>query len=53
MAIHSEAFDIRDSDVDSQMETAESDLNASSIEDREVVDEGQNHIRVVWFYTPA
>lgn len=53
MAVASQAFDIRDSDVDSQMETAESNLNASSIEDREVVDEGQNHIRVVWFYTAA
>lgn len=51
MPVYSEAFDIRDSNVDTQIETAETNLGASSIEDREVVDEGQNHIRVVWFYT--
>jgi hypothetical protein len=51
MAVYTEAFDIRDDNVDSQIETAESNLSASSIEDREVVDEGQNHIRVLWFYT--
>jgi hypothetical protein len=51
MAVHTEAFDIRDDNVDTQIETAESNLGASSIEDREVVDEGQNHIRVLWFYT--
>lgn len=51
MAVATEAFDVRDGDVASQIETAESNLGASSIEDRELVDEGQNHIRVVWFYT--
>lgn len=51
MAVYSEAFDVRDSDVDTQIETTESNLNATSIEDREIVDEGQNRIRAVWFYT--
>lgn len=51
MAVESQRFDVRDSDVDSQIDTAETNLGATSIEDREVVDEGQSHIRVIWFYT--
>lgn len=51
MAVSSSSFDVRDSDLDSQIDTAETNLSASSIEDREVVSEGQNHIRVIWFYT--
>jgi hypothetical protein len=50
MPVHTEAFDIRDDDVDTQIQTAETGLGASTINDREVVDEGQNHIRVLWFY---
>lgn len=51
MAVASEWFDPTDSDVDSQIETFENGLGASSIEDREIVDEGQDKFRVVWFYT--
>jgi len=51
MAVASEWFDVTDSDVDTQIENFESGLSASSIDDREIVDEGQDKIRVVWFYT--
>lgn len=51
MAVASEWFDVTDADVDNQIQTFESGLNATSIEDRAVVDEGQDKIRVVWFYT--
>lgn len=51
MAVYSEKFDVRDGDVDSQIDTAETNLAATSIEARRVVKEGGNHIRVVWFYT--
>lgn len=51
MAVASEWFDVTDSDVDTQIENFEAGLSASSIEDREIVDEGQDKIRVVWFYT--
>lgn len=51
MAVHTARFDVRDSDVDSQIETAETNLAASSIDDRFIVDGGQSHILVVWFYT--
>jgi hypothetical protein len=51
MPVASEWFDPTDSDVDSQIETFENGLSASSIEDREVVDEGQDKFRVIWFYS--
>ena len=51
MAVYSERFDVRDADLDTQIESAESGLSATSIEARRVVGEGQNHVRVVWFYT--
>lgn len=50
MPVASEWFDPTDSDVDSQIETFENDLGASAINDREVVDEGQDKFRVIWFY---
>ena len=51
MPVASEWFDPTDADVDSQIETFEDNLNAASIEDREVTDEGQDKFRVIWFYS--
>lgn len=49
MAVHSDWFDVTDSDVDTQIENA---APSGTIDDRAVVDEGQDKIRVIWFYTP-
>jgi len=49
MAVASEWFNPTDADVDTQIENA---APAGTINDREVVDEGQDKIRVIWFYTP-
>lgn len=51
MAVASEWFDPTDDNVDSQIETFESGLGASSIDDRVTVDEGQDKFRIIWFYT--
>jgi len=51
MPVASEWFDPTDSDVDSQIQTFEDNLGASSIEDRVGVDEGQDKFRIVWFYS--
>lgn len=51
MAVASQYFDPTDSDLESQIETFENDLGASSIDDRLVVDEGQDKFRIIWFYT--
>lgn len=48
MAVDSQRFDVTDSDLDAQIENA---APSGTINDRAVVDEGQDHVRVFWFYT--
>ena len=51
MPVHSAKFDVRDSDLDTQIGNEESGITATSIDDRLLASEGNNHVRVVWFYT--
>ena len=45
----SQPFDVRDEDLDDQLTRAESNVaTLGTIVERQVVDEGQNHIRVIW-----
>lgn len=52
MAVASGHFNPTDDDLTTQIETFESDLNATAINDRLVVDEGEDKFRIIWFYTP-
>lgn len=50
MPVASDYFDPRESNLTNQIETFENDLNASAINDRLIVSEGENKFRIIWFY---
>lgn len=51
-AVYSERFDVTTSTLDNEIDDAEAALaNVDEILNRLVVKEGQDNIRVLWFYT--